>query len=96
MLPSAFKASFPSPTYHVYFALSRFKSLFVLYLSGLASEASRSLSGSSAPLYLCNNIYKSRKGLEVITVLRPTTAACAVLSLDAHLLPVSQSDANKH
>lgn len=69
----------------------------MLYLSVFASEASRSLSGSSALLYLCHEgIYKSREGLKVITVLRPTTAACAVPSLDAHLLPVSQSDANKH
>lgn len=93
MLPPAFKASsFPFPTYHVYFALSSFKGLFVLYLSVLASEASRSLSGSSAPLYLGNKgIYKSREGLEVITVLRPTTAACAVLILYSSLMPTNTS-----
>lgn len=81
MLPQAFKASsFPSPTYHAYFALLRFKSRFVL-----ESEASRSLSGSSAPLYLCNKgIYKGREGLEVVTALRPTAVVCAVPSLDAH------------
>lgn len=83
---------FPSPTHPVYFALPRFKSLFVL-----ASEASRSLPGSSAPLYLCNKgLYKGGEGLEVITVPNPTTAACAVLSLDAHLLPACLSDASKH
>lgn len=65
MLPPAPKAPFfPSPTHQVYLTLPRFKSLFVLWLPGLASEASTSLAGSLGPVYLYNEmIHKSREGI---------------------------------
>lgn len=50
--------------HQVYFTLARFKSLFVLWFSGLASEASMSLAGILGPVYLYNEmIHKSSEGI---------------------------------
>lgn len=91
MLPPAFKASsFPFP--HSMYILHS-QGLFVLYFSVFASEAS----GRSAPLCLCNEgINKSREGVEVFTVLRPTTAVSVVPSLDAQTLSRRWAPATAH